>query len=89
MLGGLRCHEAHGQNNNGYNGPRALRARDLVVRSWAQELTNYFESHLYPHSLYELGEALNLSEPLIPVYKIRDNSTSLTGWPGGLNGIMM
>lgn len=47
MPGGHRSHGI-GRNNNGHDGPRALRASDLVVRSWAQELTNCSDSTLSP-----------------------------------------
>lgn len=35
-------------HNNGHDGPGALRARDLVRKSWEQELTNCFDSQFHP-----------------------------------------
>lgn len=56
--GGLMRHGTG--HNNGHDGPRALRARDLVLRSWDQELTNCFDSQLGPHPLCELGQGTPL-----------------------------
>lgn len=56
--GGLMHHGTG--HNNGHDGPRALRAGDLVLRSWGQELTNCFDSQPYSHPLYELGQGTPL-----------------------------
>lgn len=37
-----------GGHNNRHDGPGALRARDLALTSWDQELTNCFDSQLGP-----------------------------------------
>lgn len=52
--GGL-THHGTGHSDHGHQGPRALGAGGLVVRSSALELTNCLDSQLYPYFLCDLG----------------------------------
>lgn len=61
QVGSARGLMHHGTgHSNGHDGPRALRAWDLVLRSWDQELTNGFDSQPYSYPLYGLGQGTPL-----------------------------